>query len=94
MSAISPSQFAQDNFMTPPATVTVPPQGIIHMSGPEDRWDYLAALYYGDDTLFGTIIMANAQLPISPTIPQGVPVFIPMITPAPASTGSPLPWLA
>lgn len=52
---------------------------ITHHTSDGERWDQLADLYYGDVTLLCTIVAANPQLAITPVLPAGVDVAIPII---------------
>lgn len=57
-----------------------------------DRWDVLADIAYGDETLFAPIIAANPSIPIDDTIAAGTPVFVPIIE-LPAPVNNLPPWL-
>jgi phage tail protein X len=52
---------------------------LIHISSDGDRWDTLASRYYGDATLYASIIAANPHLAITPSIPSGQQVAIPIL---------------
>jgi phage tail protein X len=67
-------------------------QAIPYTTVAGDRWDLLAWLYYGDPTNYQPIIDANPYIGISPVLPQGLKIFIPIIAaPAPATNKLP-PW--
>lgn len=44
-----------------------------------ERWDHLAARYYGLGTLWRGIAEANPHLPLAPFLPPGAKVAIPII---------------
>lgn len=44
-----------------------------------DRWDTIANKAYGDPTLFGGIIEANKATVISPIVPTGTRLIIPIL---------------
>ena len=46
-----------------------------------DRWDLISWKFYGDPSLYEVIIDANPAVPISPVLPQGVTLQIPIIVP-------------
>lgn len=50
-----------------------------------ERWDTLAARYYGDATAYGGIIAANPHVDITPVLGPGVRLSIPVIDAPPAS---------
>lgn len=59
-----------------------------------DRWDLIAWDHYGDPMGYERIIAANPHTPITPTLPAGLRLDIPVIDiPAPAPAGLP-PWKA
>jgi len=43
-----------------------------------DRWDLIAYDYYGDATLYEPIITANPDVPITPILPSGLKLQIPV----------------
>ncbi len=43
-----------------------------------DRWDLIAYEYYGDATLYESIITANLEIPITPILPSGLKLQIPV----------------
>ena len=51
---------------------------IEHISVEGERWDSLAWKYYGDPYAYGRIIAANPALDITPLLPPGVPILIPI----------------
>jgi len=54
-------------------------QYLTHISGAGDRWDLLSWKYYGDPTLFGSIVFANPGVPIEPVLEAGLTIIIPVI---------------
>lgn len=52
---------------------------IEHITSAGERWDSLAWRYYGDPYAYGRIIQANPALDISPTLPSGRVVLIPVL---------------
>ncbi len=65
---------------------------LTHLTQEKTRWDRLAYEYYGDPTAYERIMLANPHLTFGHTLPSGVKVSIPLITPiAESATGVP-PW--
>lgn len=52
---------------------------IEHITSEGDRWDLLAWQYYGDPTLYEPIVVANPEVPITPILPSGIRLLIPII---------------
>lgn len=50
-----------------------------YTTGAGDRWDTLAARFYGSNTGIAVLIDANPAVPITATIPMGTPLVIPVI---------------
>ncbi|WP_298438080.1 tail protein X [Geobacter sp.] len=50
-----------------------------HITRDGDRWDLLAWEYYGDATRYEPIIAANPEVMITPILPAGVRLVIPII---------------
>jgi len=44
-----------------------------------DRWDLIAYDFYADPTLYEPIITANSDVPITPILPSGLKLKIPVI---------------
>lgn len=44
-----------------------------------DRWDLIAYEFYSDATLYESIIKANPDIPITPTLPAGLNLQIPIL---------------
>ncbi|MBO1856854.1 tail protein X [Burkholderia cenocepacia] len=55
-------------------------QAIRHVTIEGERWDTIAWNYYGDPTAYGAIIEANPAANITPTLPAGVVLLIPILT--------------
>jgi phage tail protein X len=67
---------------------------IEHLTGELERWDTLAWRYYGDATRYEPIIAANPHLAITPVLPSGVRIYIPILDNAiAAQPSSAPPWL-
>ncbi|QBP09856.1 tail protein X [Cupriavidus metallidurans] len=67
---------------------------IEHVTIDGERWDQLAARYYGDASAFGRIIDVNPHVPIGPTLVGGVWLRIPIIDLVTATPDLELPpWL-
>jgi hypothetical protein len=67
-------------------------QFISHTTLAGERWDLLAWEYYGDPTLYTSIIMANPQVPISPAFDSGIILAIPILQVNQAQTANLPPW--
>ena len=65
---------------------------LTHITKEGERWDQLAAHYYGDPYLYEPIIAANAHVPIGITLKAGITLSIPIIERADRHEGLP-PWL-
>lgn len=52
---------------------------LVHVTSEGDRWDTLAWRYYGAVSEMERIIAANPHIPISPVLPGGVRIFIPVV---------------
>jgi phage tail protein X len=52
---------------------------LLHQSVDGERWDTLAYYYYGDALQYGRIVDANPHLDITPLLPAGAIVLIPVI---------------
>ncbi|KKP40313.1 MAG: hypothetical protein UR30_C0005G0094 [Candidatus Peregrinibacteria bacterium GW2011_GWC2_33_13] len=44
-----------------------------------DRWDLIAYEFYADATLYEPIITANPEVPITPILPSGLKLKIPVM---------------
>lgn len=50
-----------------------------HVTSDGDRWDMLAWQYYGDANRYEPIITANPGVLITPILPAGIRLLIPVI---------------
>lgn len=67
---------------------------IEHVTKLGDRWDLLAHHYYGEPLGYDRIIAANPQVAITPVLPSGIVLLIPMIEADEAVTTEEIaPWL-
>lgn len=62
-----------------------------HTTLENQRWDSIADIYYGDVTKMGLLIEENPHAPISPTLPAGMVLRIPVIEPSESMDTSGLP---
>jgi nucleoid-associated protein YgaU len=65
---------------------------LTHITTEGERWDQIAARYYGNALLYEPIIAANPRVPISPTLAGGQTIAIPIIERADLYEDIP-PWL-
>lgn len=52
-----------------------------HITTEGERWDAIAWRYYGDPLAYEVIIQANPQAPITPQLPGGLALAVPVIDP-------------
>jgi phage tail protein X len=52
---------------------------LTHITVEGERWDQLAARYYGSPYAYEQIINANPGVPIGPRLPGGVELLIPVV---------------
>lgn len=52
---------------------------IEHITLDGDRWDQIAALYYGDASRISPLAEANEHLLLLPVLPGGLPVRVPIL---------------
>lgn len=65
-----------------------------HLTTEGERWDQIAWKYYGDPHDYGRIVAANPHAPITPTLPGGLRLNIPIIERAAAvAPQEKPPWL-
>lgn len=57
-------------------------QAIEHVTKEGERWDTLAWRYYGNPFAYGRIVEANPAMDISPLLPSGRVVLVPLLTEA------------
>ena len=65
---------------------------LTHITSDGERWDSLSVRYYGDPFLYERIVAANPHVPLTPVLPAGLRLSIPVIERADLSEGLP-PWL-
>lgn len=54
-----------------------------------DTWDYVAWRMYGDESLIEILTTANPHIPLTPFLPMGVVMAVPIIeTPRPSLNNS------
>lgn len=63
----------------------------VHITQDGDRWDLLAYKFYGDAMRFEPIIVANPAVPMTPVIPSGLTLYIPVLDDEPEYEVLP-PW--
>lgn len=69
---------------------------ITHVTADGDRWDLLAWRYYGEATGYERIVAANPGVALSPVLPSGLTLNIPVLEEPPATlatAGGLPPWL-
>lgn len=64
---------------------------LMHITADGDRWDALAFRYYADALRYQILIAANPHAPITPVLPSGLQLLIPLLDAAQATTLSELP---
>lgn len=65
-----------------------------HITCHGERWDTLAWEYYGDPLGYPRIIAANPHIAITPVLPSGLVLLIPIIDAENITTGEDIaPWL-
>jgi len=65
---------------------------LTHLTIEGDTWDAIAQRYYGNAYRYPPIIAANPHVPITPVLPAGVLLTIPVLAPE-SSTQSLPPWM-
>lgn len=65
---------------------------LIHITTEGERWDQLANRYYGNPLQYAPIVAANPDVSLSPTLPSGLSLAIPLIEQQDLSQELP-PWL-
>lgn len=71
--------------------ITVATEYIEHITTDGERWDQLAWEYYGDSHAYERIIAANPTVPITPVLPGGITLLIPIVEDSEIITGEELP---
>jgi phage tail protein X len=57
-----------------------------------ERWDTIAYAAYGDALLFPVICAANPDVPLTATLPQGLVLYIPVLSQAEVDVNLLPPW--
>jgi nucleoid-associated protein YgaU len=65
---------------------------LTHITTEGERWDQLAARYYGDPLQYERIIAANPHVSLATSFPPGLTLSVPVIERQEVSEGLP-PWL-
>jgi len=52
---------------------------LIHITRQGERWDAIAWQYYGDAHRYAPILAANPHVPITPMLPVGIRLNIPVL---------------
>lgn len=63
-----------------------------HVTSRGERWDQLGARYYGDASNYAGIMAANPDVLLTPTLPAGLTLVIPLIDAPPADVSDLPPW--
>ena len=66
---------------------------LLHVTQENERWDLLAHRYYGNALEFERIIAANPRIPITPVLPSGRVLSIPVIEKADTLIEDLPPWM-
>lgn len=67
---------------------------LTHVTTEGERWDQLAARYYGDALAYERIVAANPHVPLTTALPSGLVLSIPIIEQDDLSEEEELPpWL-
>lgn len=53
-----------------------------HVTRQGERWDQVALAYYGDPYLYQPLVAANPEVPITPLLPSGIVLRVPVLDPA------------
>lgn len=62
-----------------------------HVTVEGERWDQIAYAYYGDPLAYERIISANPDVALTPALPAGLRLLVPLIEQAALKEGLP-PW--
>ena len=67
---------------------------LVHTVSSGERWDQIAARYYGDATQYHRIVSANPYAPIWAALPEGLRLKVPVIAAEDLDTdlGGQPPW--
>lgn len=52
---------------------------LVHVTQEQERWDQIALRYYGNAYLLGTIVEANPGVPVTPILPAGLRLRVPVL---------------
>ncbi|MDD3236804.1 MAG: tail protein X [Candidatus Gastranaerophilales bacterium] len=63
-----------------------------HITKQGDRWDTIAYKYYGDCFKYAPLVMANPTVAISPIIPTGIKLIVPVLSDIDATNEDLPPW--
>ncbi|WP_156443791.1 tail protein X [Burkholderia savannae] len=65
---------------------------LTHITVESERWDQIAYRYYGDPLAYERIIAANPDVPITPQLPSGIALSIPVVSDNEVTEDLP-PWM-
>jgi len=65
---------------------------ITHLTTQGETWDRIAHRYYGNAYRYRAIIAANPHVPITPSLPAGITLNIPVLAAQPDTSNLP-PWM-
>ena len=54
------------------------PDTLLHITRAGERWDQIANRYYGDPFAYEAIIRANPMVAITPILPAGLTLLVPL----------------
>ncbi|EDW6064260.1 hypothetical protein YT14_002378 [Salmonella enterica subsp. enterica serovar Oslo] len=63
-----------------------------HLTTEGERWDHIAWRYYADPMGYGRIVLANPHIAVTPVLPGGLRLAIPVIDVSDVTEELP-PWL-
>lgn len=52
---------------------------LVHVTQEQERWDQIALRYYGNAYLLGRIVEANPGVPVTPILPAGLRLRVPVL---------------
>lgn len=58
---------------------------IEHVTAEGERWDQLAHRYYGDPLQYQRLVEANPHVAVSPLLPSGLTIRVPLLSPEAAA---------
>ena len=65
---------------------------LTHITTEGERWDQIAARYYGDSRRYQPIIDGNQHVPLTPALPSALRLAIPVLEREPTLEDMP-PWM-